>query len=72
MAEMAQGAACLVPPGDDAALADALAVALEGGRAAPDVVRRHALGLSVAARFTWAASVAKHVEAYEVALRASQ
>jgi hypothetical protein len=26
----------------------------------------------VAARYTWAASVAKHVEAYEVAFRAPQ
>jgi glycosyltransferase involved in cell wall biosynthesis len=72
MAEMAQGAACLVPPGDDAALADALALALAEGRDVPDVVRRHALGLSVAARFTWGASVTKHIGAYEVAVRASQ
>jgi glycosyltransferase involved in cell wall biosynthesis len=72
MAEMAQGAARLVPPGDDAALADALWLALEEGREGPEVVRRHALGLSVAARFTWGASVAKHIGAYEVAVRASQ
>jgi glycosyltransferase involved in cell wall biosynthesis len=72
MAEMAQGAACLVPPGDEVALADALALALEQGKEASDVVRRHTLGLSVAAGFTWATSVAKHVGAYEVALRASQ
>ncbi len=32
MAEMAQDAACLVPPGDDAALADALGSALEQGK----------------------------------------
>ena len=48
------------------------ALALEQGTQAPEVVRRHALGLSVAAGFTWAASVAKHVEAYEMAFRASQ
>jgi glycosyltransferase involved in cell wall biosynthesis len=72
MAEMAQGAASLVRPGDDAALADALALALEGGRAASEVVRRQALGLAVAARFTWAASVEKHVGAYEMASSASQ
>jgi glycosyltransferase involved in cell wall biosynthesis len=72
MAEMAQGAACLVRPGDDGALADALALALEQGKEAPEVVRRQGLGLAVAARFTWRASVAKHVEAYEVALRAPQ
>jgi hypothetical protein len=72
MAEMAQGAACLVRPGDDGALTEALAAALEGGREASEVVRRRSLGLSVAARYTWAASVAKHVEAYEVAFRAPQ
>jgi len=72
MAEMAQGAACLVPPGDDGALAEALETALEQGRESPEVVRRRGLGLSRAARYTWAASVAKHVEAYEVALRAPQ
>jgi glycosyltransferase involved in cell wall biosynthesis len=72
MAEMAQGAACLVRPGDDGALTEALATALEGGREAPEVVRRRSLGLSVATRYTWAASVAKHVEAYEVAFRAPQ
>ena len=72
MAEMAQEAACLVRPGDEADLTDALALALEQGTEAPEVVRRHALGLSVAAEFTWAASVAKHVGAYEMAFRASQ
>jgi glycosyltransferase involved in cell wall biosynthesis len=72
MAEMAQGAACLVRPGDDGALTEALAAALEGGRESSEVVRRRGLGVSVAARYTWAASVAKHVEAYEVALRAPQ
>jgi glycosyltransferase involved in cell wall biosynthesis len=72
MAEMAHGAASLVRPGDTAALADALALALEGGRGASEVVRRQTLGLSVAAQFTWAASVEKHVGAYEVALGAPQ
>jgi glycosyltransferase involved in cell wall biosynthesis len=72
MAEMAQGSACLVRPGDDGALTDALALALEQGKEASEVVRRQGLGLAVAARFTWRASVAKHVEAYEVALRAPQ
>jgi glycosyltransferase involved in cell wall biosynthesis len=72
MAEMAQGAACLVRPGNEADLTDALALALEQGTEAPEAVRRHALGLSVAAEFTWAASVAKHVGAYEMAFRASQ
>jgi glycosyltransferase involved in cell wall biosynthesis len=72
MAELAQGAAALVTPGDDAMLADALGLALDGGRDAPDVRRRRALGLSVAAGFTWSASVSRHVEAYRIALGASQ
>jgi glycosyltransferase involved in cell wall biosynthesis len=72
MAEMAQGAACLVRPGDEAELTDALALALAQGKEASEVVRRHALGLSVAAQFTWAASVATHVGAYQMAFRASQ
>ena len=72
MAEMAQGASSLVRPGDVGALADELALALEEGKEATDVMRRQALGLSVAAQFTWAASVEKHVGAYEVAAGASQ
>jgi glycosyltransferase involved in cell wall biosynthesis len=72
MAEMAQGAARLVRPGDDGALTEVLAAALAEGREASEVVRRRHLGLSVAAGYTWAASVAKHVEAYEVAFRAPQ
>jgi glycosyltransferase involved in cell wall biosynthesis len=72
MAEMAQGAACLVRPRDDDALTGALAAALEGGRESSEVAARRGLGLSVAARYTWSASVAKHVEAYEVAFRAPQ
>jgi glycosyltransferase involved in cell wall biosynthesis len=72
MAEMAQGAAHLVPPGDVSALAETLEEVVEGGRGAPDARRRHALGVAVAARFTWSASVSRHLEAYEVALGASQ
>ena len=72
MAEVAQGAACLVRPGDDDALAEAIEAALEQGRESSEVVRRRDLGLPRAARYTWPASVAKHVEAYEVALRAPQ
>jgi glycosyltransferase involved in cell wall biosynthesis len=69
MAEMAQGAAALVRTGDDAELADALQLALTRGKGAADVAQR---GLAVAAGFTWAASVDKHVGAYEMALSASQ
>jgi glycosyltransferase involved in cell wall biosynthesis len=68
MADMAGGAAVLVGPGDDAALADALGLALERGRAAPEVLRRRSLGLEVAAGYTWTSSVARHVEAYRLAL----
>jgi glycosyltransferase involved in cell wall biosynthesis len=68
MAEMAQGAARLVPPGDVGALADALGAALQEGRR----TERQALGLRVAGERTWAASVALHVQAYHLALAASQ
>jgi alpha-1,3-rhamnosyl/mannosyltransferase len=68
MAEMAQGAARLVPPGDVGALADALEAALQEGRR----TERQALGLRVAGERTWAASVAQHVQAYHLALAASQ
>ena len=63
MAEVARGAALLVPPGDVTALADALREVLGDGRAAP----RRALGLTVAGEHTWEASVARHVAAYAVA-----
>jgi glycosyltransferase involved in cell wall biosynthesis len=72
MADVARGAAYLVEPGEDAALADALGSALEQGKEAPEAQRRRALGLSLAAGFTWTSSVARHLEAYQLALRASQ
>ena len=68
MAEVADGAALLVPPGDVGALAGALRAALDEGRA----TERHARGIAVAAARTWEASVARHVEAYAVARAASQ
>jgi glycosyltransferase involved in cell wall biosynthesis len=68
MAEMSGAAALLVPPGDVAALAHALAEGLVSGRG----TERRALGLAVAGERTWEASVAAHVEAYDVALAASQ
>ncbi len=67
MAEMAQDAACLVPPGDVAALADALGSALAQGKSAPDVARRREVGLERAAHFTWSASIDAHVGAFQVA-----
>ena len=68
MAEVAGGAALLVPPGDVGALAGALRAALDEGRA----TERQARGIAVAAGRTWEASVARHVQAYAVARAASQ
>ena len=68
MAEMAAGAALLVPPGDVGALAAAIGTALREGRA----TARRSLGLIVAGERTWEASVALHVRAYAVARAASQ
>lgn len=67
MAELAGGAALLVPPGAEGPLAEALAAALDAG---PDTGRR-ALGLEVAAARTWEASVAEHLDAYALARQAS-
>ena len=64
MAEVARGAALLVPPGDVSALVSALGVALEGGH----TTERRALGLTVAGEHTWEASVARHRHAYAVAV----
>jgi len=72
MAEMAQGAAYLVPPGDDAALADVLGSVLAQGTSANDLVRRRENGLERAAQFTWSASVDVHVRAFHLAVGASQ
>jgi glycosyltransferase involved in cell wall biosynthesis len=68
MAEMARGAALLVPPGDVAGLADALGMALLEGRA----TARRTHGIAVAGERTWEASVELHRQAYAVALAASQ
>jgi glycosyltransferase involved in cell wall biosynthesis len=72
MAEVAGGAAQLVPPADEAALADALEQALAGGKDGAEALRRRELGLTTAAQFTWASSVTTHVGAYRMALGASQ
>jgi glycosyltransferase involved in cell wall biosynthesis len=68
MAELAGGAALLVPPGAMGPLAEALEAALDAG---PETGRR-ALGLQAAAARTWEASVAEHVRAYAVARQAPQ
>ncbi|HWF15952.1 MAG TPA: glycosyltransferase family 1 protein [Acidimicrobiales bacterium] len=67
MAELAGGAALLVPPGGVAPLTEALGLALDQGRE----TERRRLGLAVAAERTWEASVAEHVRAYELARSAS-
>ncbi len=68
MAELAAGAALLVPPGDATAMAEAIGAALDEGRG----TRRRALGLTVAAERTWEASVVRHLRAYAVADAAAQ
>jgi len=68
MAELAAGAALLVPPGDAAGLAEAIGAALDEGRG----TSRRALGLGVAAEHTWEASVERHLGAYAVADAAAQ
>ena len=68
MAELAAGAALLVPPGDAGALAGALRTALDEGRA----TERRARGIAVAGERTWEASVTQHLRAYAVARSASQ
>ena len=80
MAEMAAGAAVLVPPGDTAALAGALEAAVRGDGvpevgdrgigaqgAAGSPAARRAAGLAVAATRTWAASAERHLAAYRCA-----
>jgi glycosyltransferase involved in cell wall biosynthesis len=68
MAEMAGGAALLVPPGDVPGLGDALETALQEGRA----TGRRSLGITVAGERTWEASVALHRHAYALALAVPQ
>ena len=66
MAEMADGTALLVEPGDVDELADALESALRRDGA------RNELGIRVASARTWEASVAEHVRAYLIAAESSQ
>ena len=66
MAEVTGDAAVLVPAGDVDALADALDGEL-GSRSPADEDRRRQ-GLAVAGRHTWAASAARHLEAYRYAV----
>ncbi|MGD0748395.1 MAG: glycosyltransferase family 1 protein [Acidimicrobiales bacterium] len=68
MAEVARGAALLVPPGDVTALADTVGEALRARGGA----ERRALGITVAGEHTWEASVTRHLHAYAVAAAARQ
>lgn len=61
MADMAGSAALTVPPGDEAALAEAITTTVAGGS---EVARRRAAGPAVAAPWTWARCAAAHVEVY--------
>ena len=65
MEEVAGTAAVLVAPGDVGSLAGALEAALEGRGTDP---ARRRQGLAVAAGHTWAASAARHLEAYRLAV----
>ena len=67
MAELAGGAALLVAPGDEAALAGALEAVL-AGRGGDGEAERRRLGLAAAAGRTWEASAARHLDAYRLAV----
>jgi glycosyltransferase involved in cell wall biosynthesis len=68
LGEVAGDAALLVPPTDEAALAEALATVLDD----PDTTARlRAAGPARAAQFTWSASVESHASAYRRAVDAS-
>ncbi|MGH9278424.1 MAG: glycosyltransferase family 4 protein [Acidimicrobiales bacterium] len=67
MAEVVDGAALLVRPGNTEELAAALVETVRGGAM---VDERRRLGLDLAARYTWDASAAAHLEVFrEVAAR---
>jgi glycosyltransferase involved in cell wall biosynthesis len=66
MAEVAEGAAVLVPPGSVTDLADAL----EGILRSDSVDERRRRGIEVAHGYTWEASIARHREAYAMAMTA--
>lgn len=76
MEEVAGEAAVLVAPHDGAGLADALDAALDAprppGEDGSGADERRRRGLEIAARHTWAASAAVHLEAYRSALRSGR
>ena len=64
MADVVGDAALVVPPGDDNALVGALRSLVEGGG---DAERLRAVGPLVAARYSWAHTAERHIEAYRLA-----
>jgi glycosyltransferase involved in cell wall biosynthesis len=68
MAEVTGGAATLVPPGDERALADALDAELGGTVPTAERADRRRQGLQIAGAHTWAASADAHVVAYRRAV----
>jgi len=64
MAEVTGDAALLIPPGDAAALAQALDALVKGG---PDIDRLRQTGPEVASHYTWEASAEAHAEVYRSA-----
>ena len=67
MHEVAGDSALLVPPGDQAALADVLDVVLTGRGDDRASSERRAIGFGIVDRHTWAASADLHVAAYRSA-----
>jgi glycosyltransferase involved in cell wall biosynthesis len=67
MEEVAGDAAVLVPPGDVAALAEALDTELSRPTGDQTVAARRRRGLDVASAATWEASAARHLAAYRSA-----
>ncbi|MBW3645543.1 MAG: glycosyltransferase family 4 protein [Actinobacteria bacterium] len=69
MEDVTAGAALLVPPGDDDALAEATEAALAGG---DEIDRLRGQGPRVAAEYSWERGARRHVEAYRKAVSAAQ
>ena len=69
MEEVAGDAAVLVPPGDVERLAQAIDARLDGSEDGQGVTReRQRRGFAIVADHTWAASAARHMEAYRAAV----
>ena len=71
MAELAGAAAFLVPPGQPRALGEAIQTAIDD-RGSKSGAERRALGLEIAARYTWEACAEGHMAAYRLASRSQK